>query len=407
MQHKLVSELAAITSDFDSTFTHKNLGNLGLCSRLMTPHRLLDLVMRRSLTYPRLRCLVGGSDLREQDYVTPQQLRRGYSVPMPNMGQIGRYLCDGCTLVLDDLGAYDPTMEVACRALQWELGERVQVNAYLTSGESGGFCLHWDDHDVVVIQIGGAKTWEVRPTSRAYPMFRDADANLTAPNEILWTGTLNTGDVMLIPRGHWHQATRADHGDGYSLHLTFGFTRRTGIDWLTWTADQARKAATFRKDLDAGDLATNMAALIDMVPRFISDHTPVKFLQDHCTESMPERHVRTHSLFGQPGLIVCITSRKPRIIQDGPDVVVRAAGKGITIDGSARPALEILLSGHPVDVDAMRTAFGGETIELIDVLLSEEICAEVTPELRTGYTGLVPEITTPQEVDQLAHALAR
>ncbi|EQD87827.1 JmjC domain-containing protein [Saccharopolyspora erythraea] len=374
---------------------------------MLTPYRLLDLVMRRSLTYPRLRCLVGGADLREQDYITPQRIRRGYSVPMPDMHQISRYLRDGCTLVLDDLGAYDPTMEVTCRALQWELNERVQVNAYLTTGESGGFCLHWDDHDVIVVQVAGAKTWEVRPTSRAYPMFRDSDPNLAAPEKTLWTGTLNAGDVMLIPRGHWHQATRATHGDGYSLHLTFGFTRRTGIDWLTWVADQARKTATFRRDLDAGDIAANMAALVDMLPRFISDHAPVRFTEDHLTASVPERHIRTHGLFGTPFSVVCITSRKPRITQDGNDVVVRAAGKGITIDGSARPALEILLSGRPVSVDVMREVFGDDMTELVDVLLSEEICAEVTPELADGYAGLVPEITTQQEVAQLDGALAR
>ncbi|MFD0490734.1 hypothetical protein ACFQ0O_30945 [Saccharopolyspora spinosporotrichia] len=55
----------------------------------------------------------------------------------------------------------------------------------------------------------------------------------------------------------------------------------------------------------------------------------------------------------------------------------------------------------------MREVFGDDMTELVDVLLSEEICAEVTPELADGYAGLVPEITTQQEVAQLDGALAR
>ncbi len=55
---------------------------------------------------------------------------------------------------------------------------------------------------------------------------------------------------MHIPRGWWHQATRTGQGSGFSLHATFGLTRRTGIDWLTWIADQARADELFRHDLD-------------------------------------------------------------------------------------------------------------------------------------------------------------
>jgi hypothetical protein len=61
-------------------------------------------------------------------------------------------------------------------------------------------------------------------------MERDAAPNLEPSTELIWSGTLRPGDVMHIPRGWWHQATRTGTGDGFSLHATFGLTQRTGID---------------------------------------------------------------------------------------------------------------------------------------------------------------------------------
>ncbi|MCU1685212.1 MAG: myc induced nuclear antigen [Amycolatopsis sp.] len=101
--------------------------------------------------------------------------------------------------------------------------ELVQVNTYLTTGDAAGFNLHWDDHDVIVVQLGGEKTWEVRGASRTAPMYRDVERNNEPPSDIVWSGTMKTGDVMHIPRGYWHQATRAERGAGFSLHATFGF----------------------------------------------------------------------------------------------------------------------------------------------------------------------------------------
>jgi hypothetical protein len=42
--------------------------------------------------------------------------------------------------------------------MQWWARELGQVNAFLTTGEAAAFRLHWDDHDVVIVQVAGEKS---------------------------------------------------------------------------------------------------------------------------------------------------------------------------------------------------------------------------------------------------------
>lgn len=110
-----------------------------LCERLLTPHRLLDMIKRRSLSPPQLRCFQGGRELHPDAYLTTAVTRRGQASPMANMDRLAQLLPSGCTLVLDALDNFDATMEVACRALQWWSREVVQVNTYLTTNDAAGF----------------------------------------------------------------------------------------------------------------------------------------------------------------------------------------------------------------------------------------------------------------------------
>jgi len=273
MEHRLVSSIERALGwsgpgELGRAFALGRLPDQDLCTRLLTPQRLLDLVMRRSLAPHRLQCLVDGEFLHPNRYLTTSTARQGQS-SMADMSRLGALLESGCTLVVDETNTYDPTMEVACRALQWWARELVQVNAYLTTGEAAGFQLHWDDHDVLIVQLAGEKSWEVRGLSRPVPMYRDAEPNLEPPEEIVWAGTLRTGEVMHIPRGYWHQATRQQRGAGYSLHATFGLTKRTGVHWLDWLADQARHQELLRHDIQRWSPADEQDAQRVRCPRIV------------------------------------------------------------------------------------------------------------------------------------------
>ncbi|MBP5935467.1 JmjC domain-containing protein [Streptomyces acidiscabies] len=393
MEHQLISAIETAlgwngAEELGRGFVRGSMDDLGLVSRIMTPNRLLDIAMRRSLNRPQFRCFQKGEEVHPAIYYTDSVSPRGQSISMVNMRSLGRLLGEGATVIMDQANVFDPTMEVTCRALQWWSHERVQVNAYLTTNDAAGFPLHWDDHDVIIVQLAGEKEWEVRSTSRKVPMYRDADPNTAPSDQIIWSGVMRTGDVMHIPRGHWHQATRTGSGSGKSLHVTFGITKRTGASYLTWLADWCREQELFRHDLDRRH-GTGDDALVTAAAELVSKRSPADYLAAYEQEATLPRHVPFLGILGPLDAVVCTTRFRPQIVENGDTVDVVASGKRLTLAAKALPALRLLTSGRPVDLEQAAAIVGTEVTEVAEILVKEELCAVLTPELSSGYTGLV------------------
>ena len=129
---------------------------------------------------------------------------------------------DGYTIVLDNVDRYMRTIGSLSHSIEVELNFPTQVNAYVTPPESGGFVPHYDEHDVLILQVQGAKIWhlydvDVPPHAMARREAVDT-AGLPSPTGLL----LEVGDVLYLPRGRVH---RAETGSESSLHLTSEFTR--------------------------------------------------------------------------------------------------------------------------------------------------------------------------------------
>ncbi|NUR24623.1 MAG: cupin [Catenulispora sp.] len=394
MDHRLVSSLEkALGWDgpvaLGTDLARGHIEDSDLLSRLLTPNGLLELVMRRHLENPQLRMYQEGTVLHPAAFLANFVSRRHQASRRADMAAVGRILNEGGTLILDTINQFDPTLEVACRALGWWTGELVTVNAYLAVGDTAGFSTHWDDHDVLVVQVAGQKSWEVRGASRPVPMYRDAEQNLEAPEDVLWSGTMNTGDVMHIPRGFWHAATRVGSGDGISLHLTFGITRRTGVTWLQHLADEAREFELFRTDLenpvgaDAKMLATRLLDLAVTV-------NPQVYPERMREAMAPARHIPYVSAFGPLAGAVAVTEFAPVITVGHEALEVRAASKKLALAPRAEHWTRTLLSGHPVRFDDTTDP---AAIALAERFIQEGLCAPLTDVSSSGYTGLVPTET--------------
>ncbi|MGA9674250.1 MAG: cupin domain-containing protein [Mycobacterium sp.] len=136
-----------------------------------------------------------------------------------DLARIRNDFADGYTIVLDNVERYVRTIVWLSQSIEVELNFPTQVNAYVTPPQSRGFVPHYDEHDVLILQVQGSKTWhvydvDVPPHEMEGREAVDA-AGLPSPIELL----LEVGDVLYLPRGRVHGA---ETGSESSLHLTVG-----------------------------------------------------------------------------------------------------------------------------------------------------------------------------------------
>jgi ribosomal protein L16 Arg81 hydroxylase len=182
----------------------------------------------------------------------PNRRNTSRAIPRLKSAELTRELREGATLVLDNVDElYRPIRRVA-ESLERIFRVRIQVNSYSGWRSSHGFDVHWDDHDVFVLQVAGSKHWKIYGATRRYPLARDVELADNAPTEILWEQTLRNGDLLYIPRGWWHVATPLDEP---TLHLTVGVGNPTGLIFCrgssTSCVRQRSSAKTSRTCADA------------------------------------------------------------------------------------------------------------------------------------------------------------
>jgi ribosomal protein L16 Arg81 hydroxylase len=85
--------------------------------------------------------------------------------------------------------------------------------------------------------VEGSKKWEFFGETIKFPLECQPSSASDCPAEVLETLTMQKGDVLYVPRGHWHSVVAES---GQSLHLTVGIYNQTRYDFLQWLASLAR-----------------------------------------------------------------------------------------------------------------------------------------------------------------------
>lgn len=127
---------------------------------------------------------------------------------------------NGATLVFEHLNRKHPKMLKMMGRCEQEFKIPFRVNAYITPPASKGFDLHYDTHDVLILQVTGRKLWQLHDDPLKLPHEDQPFHKALIPKsrriaEIL----LEPGDVLYLPRGYIHSAS-TNHA--LSFHLTIG-----------------------------------------------------------------------------------------------------------------------------------------------------------------------------------------
>lgn len=180
----------------------------------------------------------------------------------------------GATLIIDQIHKRIPEVSLFASKLSYELGYQTQVNAYCSWSSKKGFSCHYDTHDVFILQVEGSKQWYVYTDTLKYPLPNQKSSSLTPPEEEPYlTCILEPGDILYIPRGHWHYAVTKEEP---SIHLTLGIHCKTGIDFLEWLIRELQQKEEWRKSLplriDDNFFNQNLDGLIQELNQQINNH---------------------------------------------------------------------------------------------------------------------------------------
>lgn len=204
----------------------------------------------------------------------------------------------GSSLIFRQLQLFDPKVGELMRALEAEIGEPMFVVLLLSPPSQGAFERHWDRYDGLILHIDGHKAWTVYDEPVDKPIHHFAEKHGDPPSHPILECELAPGDLLYVPRGHWHQAVAQR---GLSLHLTFAVKARTGIDFLTWLVDQLRSDVRFGHelplsfadepaDLCAMRLREHVTRLGEILDSQMQDETTIQSYLEHC--AIPEGDVR-------------------------------------------------------------------------------------------------------------------
>jgi ribosomal protein L16 Arg81 hydroxylase len=341
-------------------------GAAGRFAHLLPWDELNRILAHHRLEFPRLRLAMDGATVPVESYTDTERNRRGVAVPRLRAEALTERLRAGATLVLDAVDELSEPVGELAAALERDLREHVQVNAYVGWGTTHGFDLHWDDHDVFVLQVAGCKRWEIHGATRPWPLFRDTDAAAPPTTGPVAEHLVTDGDLLYLPRGWWHVAAAIGQP---SLHLTFGVNPATGIDLLAWLADRLRTEAAFRRDLPrfagADERRAHGAALRALLTAAWTDDLVEQFLADRDATARPRPR------FGLPWSAtaavlppdddVQVRLVTPRaLLERTPEGVVelRAAGRQWTFAAPAWPLLAALAGGEPRTIKELVTLPG-------------------------------------------------
>ncbi len=331
----------------------------GLCSW----QTLNDLLATQRLEPPRLRLALEGvpsADL--QSFLQYRLNREEQRVPRLDVRGLNSRLARGATLVLNEVQHMHPPLAALTREFAQLFMVEPNVNLYAAFGRRPGFGPHWDDHDVFVLQLAGEKRWLLYGTTRRHPLFRDARPSEMQPVRPVARFRLRPGDLLYIPRGHWHDAIAVGEP---TLHLTLGISTLTGIDYLNWMADDLRAVESMRHDLPLFDGKRRAQWLRNLrgavVPR-LDEQTVKRFLDERRARfALSTRPALPYSIAGtarlRNGDHLRWTGSARTSHSNDEGFVVRSGGREYVFDPAAAPLIERLLTGGTMSYGQLQRSF--------------------------------------------------
>jgi ribosomal protein L16 Arg81 hydroxylase len=336
------------------------------------------------LRYPAIRLVRHGPDLPTNAYTRDLRSRR---FVFAGVGDTDRILLEyqrGATILLQRVERSWPPLTALCGNLEQVFYHPVDANAYLTPASSQGFGVHYDTHDVFILQLAGSKHWRLYDAPLRLPLesqpFDQLDVN---PGPLSQQIDLHAGDLIYLPRGTFHEALSSTCS---SLHVTVAITPHRWADLIADAiAVVARQDERFRESVplgplrgqDAGALEdrfeellhilserVNMAEVLDaMTDRFIAERRPPLDGQLAQLEELGRLRLRT-VVARRAGLLYRLALQQDK-------VMLVFSRKKITYPSEMEPALRYIAAAGEFEVGSIPNLDVAQRLLLVHRLVRE------------------------------------
>lgn len=152
-----------------------------------------------------------------------------------NPGAVARLLDDGFTLVIDGSDLRDEASMRLAESVERIFGCMVNTNTYISRRPTMSFGAHWDDQEVIILQLLGCKDWTVEAPA-ALSMNKTWHGSGTT-SQTVWSGTVAPGTALYVPRGWGHRVRAIDE---LSFHHTVTIPRHNGVAAFESMLERAR-----------------------------------------------------------------------------------------------------------------------------------------------------------------------
>lgn len=277
-----------------------------------------------------------------------------------DVAKLYQLFAEGSTVTLAFLDTVIPSLTEFCRGLEAEFSHALQANIYLTPPGNQGAKVHYDTHDVFVLQVAGSKRWTIYGTPVELPLKnQDFDSSKHSPGERTMEFELCAGDIAYIPRGWAHEARSTDT---VSLHITAGILAYTWTDFLLeCVAEACLNDPALRKALPPGFARDGVPkqqmqeVFADLLRRISERAKPDeildRFVDEFLASCPPLLRGQMAQLAAVDGIDMdTVVGSRPHVIArvqvDSDSVSVRHFGRKVTFPLHVAPALQFALTHH-------------------------------------------------------------
>ena len=167
------------TEFWERDFAHLEHFDPRFFNDILSPTDLDCLAASRSAKYPDIRLVKRDEEIQQSSYV--------YSDGRIDVERIPGMFRQGATIIFNDTQTRLAKVGRLCSSVAKALAFKCQANVYMTPPRSGGFDVHFDTHDVFVLQVLGDKDWFVYNSPLPLPLpGQDHESTGSTPGPIRW-----------------------------------------------------------------------------------------------------------------------------------------------------------------------------------------------------------------------------